>query len=287
VETTLWQWGPFRIGLFSLLFFTAVLAGLVMVLAEGRRKQLSDQKIIDLMILAVVSGIGGSRLSYVILFNLAYYLEHPEHLIRLQDGGMSFWGGLLFSFIVIRIWSGRNRLIMERYLDAAAPALTVSLALGYTASALNGRAMLSGYPWGITVGEAAYHPDGAYMIICLMALFFLIRRRREGIAYEGELFIWFILGYCAMNLGVDFFRDGPSFAWILTVNQVASLAAAILAVLFILAGPKIYRSSAYLGHNKYQIKPRGIILSQFMYFLLATAPLVVLYYQIQQSFIVR
>lgn len=279
MESTVWQWGPFSIGVFSLLFFAAVLTGLVLVQAEGRRKGLSDQRIIDFMILAVVGGIAGSRLSYVFLFELSYYMENPAHFFRLQDGGMSFWGGIAFSLMILSIWAGRKKLILGRYLDAAAPALTVGLALGYSGAAVNGRAMLSGYPWGISIEGTAYHPDGAYMIILLMVLLFIIRSRRPGAAYDGELFVWFILGSGLINVGVDFFRDSSSYIWILTAGQAASLAAAFLALLFILAGPKIYCTSYYLGRNKYGIKAKGIFLWQLMLFLLFTVPLVLLYYR--------
>lgn len=286
METTIWRWGPFSIDIFSLLFFSAVLAGLILVLAEGRRKRLADQRIIDFIILAVVSSIGGSRLSYVLLFDLTYYLENPARFFHLQDGRMIFWGGIVFSLIVLKIWAGRRRVILERYLDAAAPALTVGLALGYSGSALNGRAMLFGYPWGISLGEATYHPDGAYMIVLLIALFFIIRRRRPKAAYEGELFIWFILGYGLINLGVDFFRETSSFIWILTAGQVASLTALFIAVLFILAGQKSYSASFCLGHNRYEPKSKGVIL-QLIFFLLVIAPLLLLYYHLQQPFIIR
>jgi phosphatidylglycerol---prolipoprotein diacylglyceryl transferase len=285
LETIIWQWGPFSIDIFSLLFFAAVLTGLVMVLAEGRRKRLSDQRIIDFLILALVSGIAGSRLSYIFLFDLPYYLGNPVHFFRLQDGGMSFWGGAFFSLIVLWIWAGRKKLILGRYLDAAAPALTVGLTLGYSGSALNGRVMLSGFPWGILVGDTTYHPDGAYMIVLLTALLFIIRRRRLKVAYEGELFLWFTVGYSLINLGVDFFRDISSFTWIFTLGQVSSLAVFFMAVLFILAGPKVYCASSSLGHNKFGIKSRGIPLLQIIYYLLVTVPPVLFYYQLHQPFI--
>ncbi len=287
MDMTVWQWGPFSIGVFSLTFFAAVLTGLVMVFAEGKRKRLSDQRIIDFIIIAVVSGIAGSRLLYVLVFDLSYYLGNPAHFFRLQDGGMSFWGAIVFSLVILWIWAWRKSLILERYLDAAAPALTVGLALGYSGSALHGRAMLSNYPWGISVGEATNHPDGAYMIVLLIALFFIIRRRRPKAAYEGELFVWLTLGYGLINLGVDLFRNTVSFFWILTAGQLASLAAVFLSIIFIVAVPKSYCASFYLGQNKYGIKLKGFSLLQIIFFLLLTLPMLLLYYQVHQPFMLR
>ena len=286
VETIIWQWGPFSIDYYSLLFFTAVLTGLIMVLAEGRRKRLPDQRMLDFTILTVISGIFGSRLSYVLLLDLSYYLQDPVRFFRLQDGRMIFWGGIVFSLIMLSLWAGRKRLTLGRYLDAAAPALTIGLALGFSGTALYGREMLSKYPWGISLGEATYHPDGAYMIVCLIALFLIIWRRRPKSAYEGELFVWFILGYGLIILGVDFFRDSASFVWILTAGQTASLVALFITALFILSGPKSYSASFYMGHNPYEPKFKGAVL-QSIFCLLLTVLLLLIYYHLHQPFIMR
>ena len=106
---------------------------------------------------------------------------------------MSLWGGLLVALLALLFWAARKNLIIERYLDAAAPALALSLAIGNTGALLKGKVMAGPYPWGIEFAGKYYHPDGAYMIVLLLVLFFILRRRRAKRAYEGELFAWFLL----------------------------------------------------------------------------------------------
>jgi len=284
VETTVWQWGPFSIGIYSLAFFAAVLSGLVMTFWEGRRKLLPEQRLTDFLILTVLCAVAGGRLSYIFLYDLHYYMAHPAHIACLQDGGMSFWGGIILSLVVLIIWAGRKRLILERYLDAAAPALPLALALGHIGSTLNGRVMQSGYPWGIVDGGFVYHPDGAYMIFLLILLFMVIRRRRSAPAYEGELFIWFVIGYSAIQLGVDLFRNTEPYIWVFSPGQSVSLAAVILALFYTLAWPKVYTSSTHAGLMKFGRKKRRFPLGQTAAYLLLTGLMVFAYYQVRQPF---
>ncbi len=285
---SVWQWGPLNFSIFSITFYAAVLLGLLMVLIQGKRKLLPEQRLLDFIIIAIVGGIFGSRLSYVLLFNFSYYLEHPALFFRLQDGGMCFLGGVFFSLLILMIWGGRKGLILERYLDLAAPALALSLALGHIGTAVAGRVMGKNYPWGIPVGEQYYHPDGLYMIVLLMALFLILRRRREGAAYEGELFVWFIAGYGMINLVVEFFRDHAPVALMLTAGQLASLAAIVLSLFYILAWPKIYTTSSYLGYANFgKKKKKHLLWGQLFLYLLLTAPLVFLYYLINLPINIR
>lgn len=278
MEVVVWQWGPFSIAVFSLTFFSAVVISLVMFFVESRRKYLPEQRVVDFFILALVSGICGSRLVYALLFNLQYYLENPIHLFRLQDGGMSFWGGLIPAFIVVSIWAARKQVIVERYLDAAAPALVFGLALGNVGLAPQGKPMPALLPWGIAVGDTYHHPDGAYAVILLVALLFMIWWRRPRVAYEGELFIWFLLGYGLINLGLDFTRLNTAVLGIFSAGQVVSLAVVLFAFYFSLAGPKMLTSSPYLGRKIYAKKSKSAALFRTVLFLLLSGGMVALYY---------
>lgn len=98
-----------------------------MTYIEGRRRLLPEPKLIDFLLLGLVGGIAGGRVIYAALFDPAYYFEQPQRLLYFQDCGFSFWGGLAGALLVIFIWGYRENLIVERYLDAAAPVLAFSL----------------------------------------------------------------------------------------------------------------------------------------------------------------
>jgi phosphatidylglycerol---prolipoprotein diacylglyceryl transferase len=283
VETVVWQWGPFSIAVFSLTFFAAILVALIIIFAEGRRKMLSEHRLIDFVILCLVGGIAGSRLAFALLFNRGYYLENPVYLLRLQDGGMSLWGGLTATFVILSIWAAHKNLVIERYLDAAAPALAAGLAIGQIGIALSGAPVPYALPWAIEVGGGQYHPDGAYAIVLLMSLLFIIWRRRTVNAYEGELFIWFLLGYALISLVLEFVRAAAPFLWIFSVGQLVSLVVIAFTLLFMLAGSKIIAVSApYLHLNIFRKGSRLRGPFRVIWFVVLTGGMVALYYLARQ-----
>lgn len=281
MEAVVWEWGPFSLPLFSLTFFSGVLVSLCIFFAEGRRKLLPDNRIIDFMILTLVTGIAGSRLTYAFLFNYEYYRENLVLLFRLQDGGLSFWGGVIPTFLVILIWAARKGLLVERYLDCAAPAAIFGMAVGNIGAYLHGRVMNGSYPWAIVVEDVRYHPDGAYAILLLMGLFYITWRRRNRSVSEGNIFAWFLIGYSVINLLLDFFRQREAVLWIFSVGQLVSLLVLLFTVIY-MVGLRRHLYKPYMSRS--HIDRSSILpeILQLLWLILLTVAMVTLYYFTQQ-----
>lgn len=55
------------------------------------RRGVFREKYLDSLLYWVITGIIlGGRLGYVLFYNLPYYLEHPEKILAVYEGGMSF-----------------------------------------------------------------------------------------------------------------------------------------------------------------------------------------------------
>lgn len=55
----------------------------------------------DLMILLVVWVIIGGRMGEVVLYNWSYYLWHPDQILAIRNGGMSFVGGFIGVWLMM------------------------------------------------------------------------------------------------------------------------------------------------------------------------------------------
>ena len=132
-----------------------LIAGLV---AEwGVRQRGEDgEKIWELLIWAVPFGIVGARLWYVandILGGGRYYLDNPIKIIILPEGGLHFYGAVLFGALGALIYVKRNNLDYRIFLDAAAPALLIGQALVRPANFINQELYgpPTDLPWGISI----------------------------------------------------------------------------------------------------------------------------------------
>ncbi len=132
-----------------------ILAGLV---AEWGVKQRGEdgEHIWELLIWAVPFGIIGARLWYVvndILGGGRYYVDNPLQIINLPQGGLHFYGAVLFGAVGALIFVKRNKLDFRIFLDAAAPALLVGQALVRPANFINQElyGQPTNLPWGIRI----------------------------------------------------------------------------------------------------------------------------------------
>lgn len=254
--TIIFPWGPFTISVLSLSFSAAIIVSLMTVIIAGRRESLPFQLIIDFILISLVCGVVGGRLAHILAVNRNYYFQHPEQIIRLQDGGVSFWGGFILALVVAMVWAGRRNYILKPFLDAAAPALALGLSIGRIGYPWQGKIMSYPYPWGIVRDGQLAHPEGAYAIVLLMLLYFHLTRRRRQVHYQGELMLLFIAGYGLINLVVDCFRNLPVVAWgQVTAGQLVSLAMIILVIIYIIGGSKVYSSSYYFDRKIYRPSP--------------------------------
>lgn len=68
-------------------------------------EKLSGRKDLGNLILALMaSGIVGSRLAYVIEHWSVEFAAHPERIVRVDQGGLMFYGGLILSLLVFLGW---------------------------------------------------------------------------------------------------------------------------------------------------------------------------------------
>ena len=132
-----------------------ILAGLV---AEwGVRQRGEDgEHIWELLIWAVPFGIIGARLWYVVNDMAGggrFYIDYPLQILNLPQGGLHFYGAVLFGAMGALIFVKRNNLDFRIFLDAAAPALLIGQALVRPANFINQElyGQPTDLPWGIRI----------------------------------------------------------------------------------------------------------------------------------------
>ncbi len=70
----------------------------------GKALPLDDGQKDNLLIFVILGIILGGRLGYILFYNLPFYLQHPEKMIALWEGGLSFHGGLIGSAVAITLY---------------------------------------------------------------------------------------------------------------------------------------------------------------------------------------
>lgn len=234
----------FRIGGLTIYSYGAFLTiGFVVaaLLAWYRfKQQYRDPYIIlDLVLSAVIGGIIGARLFYIV-GHWSYYMGHKSEIFRINMEGLVFYGGLLLG-LVLALLVGRWRQIrFWTIMDLAGLCVPAGLAIGRIGCLLNGccYGKPTGLPWGITYPLnsgiiGARHPTQMYELVLDLVLFGLLWWKKDSFEREGTIFCLFALGYAFIRFTMELFREHTTASANLTF-QLISLGLFVIAGLVLL-----------------------------------------------------
>ncbi len=166
--------GPVAIRWYALAYIAGILLGWFYARALVKRDSLwggrphPDLRAFDDLVTWVTLGIVlGGRLGFVLVYQGAYYAQHPLEALMLWRGGMSFHGGLVGVIVAVLIFCRIRRLAPLAVLDVLAVVVPVGLFFGRIANFINGElwGRVSEVPWAMVfpgAGPLPRHPSQLY-----------------------------------------------------------------------------------------------------------------------------
>ena len=95
-------------GVMAALGFLAAVATWSWLAKRGRDPVFTPELAVDLGVWLMLSGILGSRIAYVVA-NWSHYLAAPAEIVRIDQGGLIFYGGLILASAVLVGFARRRR----------------------------------------------------------------------------------------------------------------------------------------------------------------------------------
>ncbi|AOY77749.1 prolipoprotein diacylglyceryl transferase [Clostridium formicaceticum] len=228
---TLFSIGPFHINLFGVMIAIGVLAGFVVLTMEAKRKKMNVDLLSSLACYSLVAGIIGARLNYVLAFNLSYYLSNPIEIFMIQQGGLSIQGGLIAG-VLFGIWyAKKNHISIGQAADAIAPGIILGQAIGRIGCDVYGYAMSKPWFWGVNVAGQILHPAQIYEAVLNYFIFGILWYKRKNTKYDGQLFVFYLIGFSMNRFVVEIFRTNPIVFGPITIAHLYSIIMMIGAVL--------------------------------------------------------
>ena len=124
------------------IYFYGVLIGLGFLLAilfcarRAKRFGLKEDDIYDVAIWLIPCSILGARLYYV-LFRLDYYLQHPEELFAIHNGGLAIYGGVIAGILVVVLLCRHKKIPVGAMLDDIVYGLLLGQIIGRWGNFMN------------------------------------------------------------------------------------------------------------------------------------------------------
>ncbi len=238
-----------RIGDFHITSFGAMVAISFLVAfwisgMEFERKGMSRRLHEHIFLAALVGGILGAKLLFLIEnVPLSDLVSYPMHYLLLR-GGLTFYGGLFLALFASFVITKKHKESFWKVLDATAPALAIAYATGRVGCLLVGDdyGIASTLPWAMPFPKGspptleAVHPTQIYETIIMSFVFLAlwkIRKKDKPIGWLASIY----LGLAGLErFFVEFIRNT-------TESPISGLSVAqIMALALILVGALKYIS---------------------------------------------
>ena len=252
---TLFSIGPLKIHTYGTLIALGMLLALFYLSKQAKNNGLDYQKILDITIYLVLSGILGARIFYVIL-EYRNFENDIAGIFKIWEGGLVFYGGFITAFATGYFLIKKNKLPVWKTIDLFAPALPLAHTFGrfgcFFAGCCYGKP--ANILWAVTfknpdslaspVLNIPVHPTQIYESISNFFIFLFLNWFQKFKRFDGQVALIYIILYSIMRFTVEFFRgDERGFVLngLLSSSQLISLILIPLAVsmMTIMRGKKI------------------------------------------------
>lgn len=238
--------GPLTIHWYGLMYAIGIL--LAWALGTYRAKRpgsgWSTEEVADIIMWAALGVVLGGRLGYVLFYGLGKAIEDPLWIVRFNEGGMSFHGGLLGVLVAAWLFGRKTGRGFWRVTDFVAPLVPLGLFFGRIGNFINGElwGKPTDVPWAMVFPNAddqPRHPTMLYEAILeglvLFTVLWLFSRSRRPVRAISGLFL---VLYGSFRLWVEFLRIPDdhigylAMDW-LTMGQILSAPMIVLGALLL------------------------------------------------------
>ncbi|MDD3074511.1 MAG: prolipoprotein diacylglyceryl transferase [Eubacteriales bacterium] len=218
----LFEIGPLKVYSYGLMMALGILAAIFVARKIAPKIGIDSEKITDMATFAVLGGLVGSYVNFVISYDWSKFTANPLGILRFWEGGLVFLGGLIGGTVFAILYIRRQKWPLWEVADICA--ISVPLAYGFGRIGCFFAGCCYGIPsdlpwaitfpksWAITFGEALVprHPTQIYSMLLgfgLAAFAYFFRKKRR---FAGQSFLFYLFLYGLGRGIIEFFRINPT-----------------------------------------------------------------------------
>lgn len=254
---------------YGFMLMVAFLAAITIARWRAKKENIDPNKITDLGIYLVCSGIFGARLFFVMQF-FENYRNNLFNIVKIYEGGLVYYGGLFAAIVALFVFVKLHKMSFLKLFDILMPSAALGLGFGRIGCFLNGCCFgkVAPYiPWAISFprtvdkagmidGSPAFlqqcelglvqlsdthslpvHPTQLYSFLSDIALFFILSIFFKYRKRDGEIALLFGILYPIIRFCMELLRgDNPLIFHLFTIAQIISISMFVISLtLFVIS----------------------------------------------------
>ena len=240
--------GNFSIKWYGLLIAIGFLLAILYGLKRAESFGIDPDRMIDVALLTVPVAFIGARLYYVFFSDsLAEYLADPISIIKVWEGGLAIYGGIIVAFVFGPLMCKLRKVKIWAMFDLTALGFLIGQGIGRWGNFFNQEAFggNTDLPWAMTgdVIQAGFngsgydpalpvHPTFLYESLwCLLGFVLLhILSKRIIRRFDGMIFCGYMVWYGTGRFLIESLRTDSLMVGLLRVSQLIAIVAVVLGI---------------------------------------------------------
>lgn len=207
--------------------FAMILAILIFKKRDGLYN-ICFNDILDLSLYVIPISIICARLYYIV-FNLEYYLQNPNDILNIRNGGLAIYGGIIGGAITCFIFCIKRKINILDLFDYVVPAIVLGQAIGRWGNFVNveayGVETRSVFRMGImelgTYKEV--HPTFLYESLMCIVIFIVLLFMKNRRKFKGQIAITYLMLYSLERTFVEGLRIDSLMLGNVRISQILSI----------------------------------------------------------------
>jgi len=240
-NSILFSFGPLTVHWYGLFLVLGMAAGITVAWKLSSFYGIEKEKILDLAIWLIVSGLLGARI-YELFLEFPYYYQNPTAAFKFWEGGLAIHGAIIGGAIALFLFAKRYHLSAARLGALSVTRLSLGQALGRWGNWFNQElfGLPTNLPWGIPIAEinrplqyineTFFQPTFLYESLgCLLIftfLLFLNYKWKNKIDDKKAIIIiiFYLIAYSLLRFSLEFIKvDITPMLWGWRWPQIMSL----------------------------------------------------------------
>ena len=205
--------GSIEIYWYAVIIATGFMLAMLFAFKNAKRFGIDGDRIVDVIVFAMILGIVGAR-AYYVAFQWDMYKDNLVEIFNIRGGGLGFYGGIIGGMLGLAVGCKLRDQKILPFLDLAGGAVLIGQGIGRWGNFVNSEAFgcNTNLPWGMTSPKiAAYiarhseetmgavmdpnlpvHPTFLYESLwCALGLlvFCYVMKKRK---FDGEMFLFYL-----------------------------------------------------------------------------------------------
>lgn len=251
--------GPIQIYWYSIFIFIGMLIACIVIYKEAKKQEIEEEFLVNLTFNAIIIGIIGARLYYV-LFNLSYYMSNPIEMLEIWNGGLAIHGGILAGLLFTIYYCKKHEMNLWKILDIIVVGLIIAQAIGRWGNFFNSEAYgpITTASKLKSLGIPTFIINGMYIlgeyrqptffyesVWCMFGFFAMLLIRKYKYLKVGQLTSFYLIWYGIIRFIIEAMRTDSLMLGPIKVAQLVSIIFIVSGIVILIKRPQKGQKELY------------------------------------------